>query len=65
MKFTFAHTFEADWEIEADTYAEAERIAYGKMGRFKVVEIESGRESPDFVEQEPWEIERDGSWTGS
>ena len=56
MKFTFAHTFEADWEIEADTYEAAEKIAYSMMGRFKVIDKDSGKEAPDFVEQEPWEI---------
>ena len=63
MTFTFAHTFEADWQIEADSYEAAEKIAYSMMEKFKVVDKTSGKEVPDFVEQEPWEIERDGVWT--
>lgn len=58
MKFTFAHTFEANWEVEADSYEEAERMVYEKFyGKFKVVNRETGEESFDFPEQEPWEIE--------
>ena len=57
MRFVFAHTFEANWEIEADTYEDAERIAFEKMGRCKVVDKETGKEVEDFVEQEPWELE--------
>ena len=61
MKFTFAHTFEANWEVEADSPEEAERMIYEKFyGKFKMVNRETGEESFDFPEQEPWEIERDG-----
>jgi hypothetical protein len=47
--------------VEADSPEEAERMIYEKFyGKFKVVNRETGEESFDFPEQEPWEIERDG-----
>lgn len=58
MKYVFAHTFEANWTIEADTPEEALEIAYDKMGKCKVVDRETGEEAEDFIEQEPWEIDR-------
>lgn len=54
--FTFAHTFEADYEIEAETYEEAEKIAFSHFGKCKVVNEKSGKDAPEFVEMEPWEI---------
>jgi hypothetical protein len=64
MKFIFAHTFEADWEIEADSYEQAEKLVMEKFGKFKVIDPATGKEAEDFIEQEPWEIERDGVFAG-